>query len=248
MKILTLSILSFFFLPTPFVHAQVNFLPIVEETLELSFHEEGGTALSFEEERFLLLINRFRKELNLRPLKIEARLQAAATKHNVWMHETGRFGHYGPERKDTVGTRTQAEGIAPTFLTEEIIATGSFTGKDTFLQWFFSPSHLQSMIDDDLDHVGISRTGCDESRPHEEESCHWTVDFAELEDHSHDHSAQSQHEIFAKTSSLSAEDVLAAGEAVVGPLDNRKARFSLQIPAKEKVVDGWKAALDWLSP
>ena len=257
--------LVLFFLLASSAHAQNPFTDAIDEELREAQENSSsmlpsasvlkGTVLALqpEEQNFYVLINRFRAKLHLQPLRIDPRLETAATKHNRWMVSSGNFTHAGPDKEGTVGTRTADEGIAPTNLTEEIIATGSFSGKNVFLQWFFSPDHLGSMTDDDLNYLGISRTGCDESNPREEVNCYWTVDFAELDDlpvnSSQDQrQGQQQQQPWAKTSDLTETQVLAAGEAVAGPLDERKDDFSMQESTTDRVEEGLKQAIDWITP
>jgi Cysteine-rich secretory protein family len=55
----------------------------------------------------------------------------------------------------------------------ENVACGNSGAKETFLQWYFSASHLKNMVNPAFQHMGIARAGSgDENCPF-----YWTNDF-----------------------------------------------------------------------
>lgn len=170
-------------------------------------------SLSKDELDFLRIINLFRVNLSLTPLKVDQRLNDAAEGHSEWMMGKGILTHSGPGFTGTSATRVIAEGIDPNTLIGENIARGNYGAKETFLQWLYSPPHLLGMITPEYDHIGISRSDCDADQP---AYCFWTTDFAALNP-----AAETPEREFT------VEEVARAAEAVVGPLGEDRENISL---------------------
>ncbi len=165
---------------------------------------------SQEEARFVTTLNAFRLHLNLGTLKRDARLDEAARKHSEWMMNYNVLTHLGPRIGWGSGTRMMAEGVDPSTLMGENVARGSADAQETFRQWLFSPGHLLAMIAPEYDHIGVSRSDCQE-----EYECFWTSDFAQLNS-----GLESDREFLV-------EEVAQAAEKVLGPLGDSRTEISL---------------------
>ncbi len=165
-----------------------------------------------EERAFLNLINGFRTELKLSQLNTDSRLFDAAEGHAEWMAGKGLLTHSGPGILGSSGKRIYAEGVEQGTLVGENIARGSYSGKDTFIQWFFSPAHLGGMLNSKYTHIGIARRGCSEEL-NNSWYCFWVTDFADL-------SSVESSLVMGEEASYSDEALIQAAESVVGPLDS----------------------------
>lgn len=162
-------------------------------------------------------LNAFRRELGLRPLRQDARLSEAARKHSDWMQGIGYLTHVGPAFGGSSFSRAMAEGVPSEARIGENIARGNFSGRETFLQWLYSPSHLGEMIDAEYDHVGIARSDCDEESW---SGCFWTMDFGQFE----------EREESARL--ITRGEVVRAAEAVLGPLGNERSDITVTDPTE----------------
>jgi uncharacterized protein YkwD len=145
----------------------------------VSFAPEAVADPSYEETAFVVLLNRFRTSLHLHPLVSDDRLVDAARNHAYFMSNYHVLTHYGPKPWWGAAIRMRAAGIPSGFLTGENIARGNFNAKETFIQWFFSEEHLQAMLTDEYDHIGVAREGCESNV--DRGSCFWVTDFAQLQ-------------------------------------------------------------------
>ncbi|MBS1959918.1 MAG: CAP domain-containing protein [Bdellovibrionales bacterium] len=164
-----------------------------------------------EEAKFYNLLNQFRSNLKLKPLKSDDRLYLAASKHSDWMMGYHLLTHSGPNIGGTSYTRVIAEGVDTEGVIGEIIAMGNSTARATFKQWLFSPPHLMAMISPEYDHVGVARSDCEYGN-----DCYWTTDFAQL-----DTTGESDRE-------FTVEEVTRAAEMVLGPLGDQRTDISLE--------------------
>ena len=159
------------------------------------------------------LINGFRTELKLSQLKTDSRLFDAAEGHADWMAGKGLLTHVGPGLLGTCGKRIYREGVEKGTLVGENIARGSFSGKNTFIQWFFSSEHLGGMLNSKYTHIGIARRGCSEEL-NNAWYCFWVTDFA-------DFSSSENSFMMDEEATYSDEALIHAAESVVGPLDSK---------------------------
>lgn len=133
--------------------------------------------LSQEENQFYVLLNQFRSELGLSPVKIHVALQNAAKKHSEWMVDQNFLSHYGDQKK-TPYQRMTEEGYVKYTIMGENVACGNGDAVKTFRQWALSPGHLANMINPHFRHIGISRAGTgNEKCPY-----YWTNDFGSMAD------------------------------------------------------------------
>ena len=182
-----------------------------------------------QEERFVEIINEFRHNLNLQKLTPESRLQEAAEGHSMFMAKYHVCTHVGPRPWWGSYDRMYAVGIPRGTHTGEVVASGSYTAENTFIQWFFSEDHLQGMLTTDYDHLGVSRFGCESEE--DQNRCYWAVDFSALNDESREIQNQKQDQDQRQTDvPFTRLQIWNAAEAVVGPLDLDKKEAFLNPP------------------
>lgn len=109
------------------------------------------------------LINRARAGHGLRPLRVNAKLQAAAQGHASEMVAQNYFGHIGPSGSDPV-SRILAAGYVSdaTGLLGENIAVGASTlatPEAALKDWMAQPDHRANILDPDYTETGIGVTG-----------------------------------------------------------------------------------------
>jgi uncharacterized protein YkwD len=131
-----------------------------------------------EEKRFMDLINRFRTSLGLPSLQIHVTLQQVAASHSDWMADHGILTHYGPLDQLTPFERMRNAGYEHYTYAGENIACGNADALQTFIQWAYSPGHLENMLSPHFHHMGIARSGTGK------EQCpyYWTNDFGSFDD------------------------------------------------------------------
>jgi uncharacterized protein YkwD len=189
-------------------------------SLSQSFYYAPPTQViqpSAEETTFVQIINDFRANLRLQPVASDERLVDAAQNHALWMSYHHLLTHVGPKPWWKSSTRMYAAGIPYGTLVGENIARGSYSAKNTFIQWFFSPEHLEGMMTPEYDHIGVSREGCEPGDA--EWNCFWVTDFAELTE-----LPNAQAQLLTEPSK---EQIVEAAEKVIGPLDPKRKDFFL---------------------
>lgn len=95
-------------------------------------------------DRFLGLINAWRKENGKNVLAYDAKLDQAATGHSTWMQTTGNFSHTGADNSQFFKRCTQAGGSCDA----ENIAYGFTSAQQLFDMWKNSPGHNANMLGD----------------------------------------------------------------------------------------------------
>lgn len=197
-------------------------LSLILGNVQAQTQVETPVAPSAEEIAFLQIINDFRTELNLPALEIDPRLTEAANRHAQWMANKNFLTHAGPRIGWGSWTRMYAQGIEKGTLVGENIARGSFSAKNTFIQWFFSSIHLGGMLTADYTHVGISRRGCDGID--DQKYCFWVTDFADLSEPAVADEFQTSTcgKDHPKSYTYGDEHLIHAAEMVVGELDSEK--------------------------
>ena len=128
--------------------------------------------LDAEEQAFVTLINRYRRQHGLRPLTISNTLDASA----VWMSRdmaTKRYFSHTDSRGRTFDVRLRAFGYRRYTTMGENIAAGGTTAKEVFRLWKQSPSHNANMLKANYRVMGIARVKS-VRRPYR---WYWTNDF-----------------------------------------------------------------------
>jgi uncharacterized protein YkwD len=101
----------------------------------------------------LQLVNRFRAQYGLKPLKLNDQLNRTAQGHSDDMAERDYFDHVTPNGR-TVGDRATAAGYRWRTILENI-AAGQQDPAEVVAGWIGSPSHRHAMLESDIDDAGI---------------------------------------------------------------------------------------------
>jgi uncharacterized protein YkwD/uncharacterized protein YraI len=124
-----------------------------------------------EEQRFLSLINDYRKQNGVGPLQISASLSDAADRHSEDMDATGHIDHTMSDGT-TVPQNLQAFGYTGDTFGENI-AAGADTAQSAFQVWEQSPEHNANMLRGEFDAIGIARI----ADPNSQYGAYWTTIF-----------------------------------------------------------------------
>jgi uncharacterized protein YkwD len=144
----------------------------------LAGERSAASASSYDSEelKFLELINRYRADNRLGPLRLSDNLTVASERHSQDMaryrffaHTTAASSHY--PAGSWPWDRMRAEGYDYNTFMGENIATGYETAEEAFQAWRRSPSHNAAMLDSRYRVIGIARLRDAGSR------WYWTTDF-----------------------------------------------------------------------
>jgi uncharacterized protein YkwD len=118
----------------------------------LSDRDYSHTALDPEMAR--ALINEYRKEKGLKPLKLNAELTAAAKAHSRDLAKWDRISHYGSDGSNP-WDRVKRTGYHAR-LAAENVGTGQINFKEVLRGWEESPGHNKNLLLADATHMGIA--------------------------------------------------------------------------------------------
>jgi uncharacterized protein YkwD len=121
-------------------------------------------------QQVLALVNTARSEAGCGPVRLDPRLNAAASKHSTDMATNDYFSHTG-RNGSTFVTRIAAEGY-PTARSENI-AAGNATARATVTQWMNSAGHRRNILDCSAKDMGVGVA----SNPRSTYRTYWTQDF-----------------------------------------------------------------------
>jgi uncharacterized protein YkwD len=125
------------------------------------------------EVEFLQLVNAYRREHGVTPLKSSQTLTAASDHHSWSMGTYNYFSHdLAPENTNWSDNMTNHGYTANTWRAENIPA-GQVTAVEVFEAWKASPGHNSTMLSDKFNAIGIGRTYTEGSYY----SWYWTTDF-----------------------------------------------------------------------
>jgi uncharacterized protein YkwD len=116
----------------------------------------GNITLNAKEKQTLVLHNRARKDLGLRPLCADPRLTRAARSHSREMIGKDYFSHSSYDG-ESVGERLKRFGYDQSIHGENLAGgTGIYVKPDsTFQRWMNSPGHKANILDSRFRHVGV---------------------------------------------------------------------------------------------
>lgn len=133
-------------------------LPPVKSAKERPARASSGLKLAarptISERKLVSLINKQRTSRNLRPLKIDARLSAAAEKQARYQSGIGRMTHAGPGG-ETFADRIQQAGYVDTPIGENV-ARQAPNLKLLVRRWMRSPAHRENILLEGYRRTGIS--------------------------------------------------------------------------------------------
>jgi uncharacterized protein YkwD len=100
------------------------------------------------------LINAYRKEKGLKPLKLNPELTAAAKNHATDLAKWDRISHYGSDGSNP-WDRVKRTGYKAR-LTAENVGTGQIDFNEVMKGWKESPGHNKNLLMSDADHMGVA--------------------------------------------------------------------------------------------
>ncbi|MFM9940604.1 MAG: CAP domain-containing protein [Hyphomicrobiaceae bacterium] len=105
-------------------------------------------------ERALELINAYRKEKGLKPLKLNAELSNAAKNHSRDLAKWDRISHFGSDGSNP-WDRVKRSGYNAR-LAAENVGTGQVNFDEVMKGWKESPGHNKNLLLADAEHMGIA--------------------------------------------------------------------------------------------
>jgi uncharacterized protein YkwD len=136
----------------------------------LSDRDYAHTALDAETAR--KLINAYRKQKGLKPLKLNAELTAAAKSHSRDLAKWDRISHYGSDGSNP-WDRVKRTGYHAR-LAAENVGTGQVDFQEVLRGWEESPGHNKNLLLADATHMGIALV----QDPKSEFKSFWTLVIA----------------------------------------------------------------------
>ncbi|MCK5549712.1 MAG: CAP domain-containing protein [Hyphomicrobiaceae bacterium] len=118
----------------------------------LSDRDYSSTALSIDKARDI--INQYRRDKDLKPLKINAELTAAAKSHSRDLAKWDRISHYGSDGSNP-WDRVKRTGYRAR-LAAENVGTGQVDFNEVMRGWRESPGHNKNLLLADATHMGIA--------------------------------------------------------------------------------------------
>ncbi len=100
------------------------------------------------------IINQYRTENGLKPLKLNAELTAAAKLHSRDLSKWDRISHYGSDGSNP-WDRVKRSGYKAR-LAAENVGTGQIDFKEVMKGWKESPGHNKNLLLSDAEHMGIA--------------------------------------------------------------------------------------------
>lgn len=133
----------------------------------LAGRDYSSTKLEAETARDL--INKYRVQNGLKPLKLNAELSAAAKNHSRDLAKWDRISHFGSDGSNP-WDRVKRAGYNAR-LAAENVGTGQATIEEVFKGWRESPGHNKNMLLADAEHMGIALV----QEPQTEFKTFWTL-------------------------------------------------------------------------
>lgn len=127
---------------------------------------------SLDAEKARELINKYRKEKGLKPLKLDAELTAAAKAHSRDLAKWDRISHYGSDGSNP-WDRVKRTGYRAR-LAAENVGTGQVDFQEVLRGWEESPGHNKNLLLADASHMGIALV----QDPKSEFKSFWTLVIA----------------------------------------------------------------------
>jgi uncharacterized protein YkwD len=121
-------------------------------TGSLADRDYSATRLDAEAAREL--INKYRAQNGLKPLKLNAQLSAAAKGHSSDLAKWDRISHFGSDGSNP-WDRVKRAGYNAR-LAAENVGTGQATIDEVFKGWKESPGHNKNLLLADAEHMGIA--------------------------------------------------------------------------------------------
>jgi uncharacterized protein YkwD len=113
------------------------------------------TAVPFTTENALSLVNAYRGESGLSPLRVDAALMEAARRHSLAMQAAGRMSH---DVGEDFSTRLAAAGVVGRAAAENV-AWGQRSLSEVMEGWKRSPGHAANLRNGAVTRIGIAEAG-----------------------------------------------------------------------------------------
>jgi uncharacterized protein YkwD len=130
------------------------------------------SATHLDPDRARELINSYRRQKGLRPLKLNAMLTEAAKAHSRDLAKWDRISHFGSDGSNP-WDRVKRAGYAAK-LAAENVGTGQATIEEVIKGWQKSPGHDKNLLLADAEHMGIALV----QDPRTEFKTFWTLVIA----------------------------------------------------------------------
>ena len=127
------------------------------------------TQTKLDAERARDLINAYRKEKGLKPLKLNPELSNAAKNHSKDLARWDRISHYGSDGSNP-WDRVKRSGFNAR-LAAENVGTGQVNIDEVFRGWKESPGHNKNLLLSDAEYMGIALV----QEPKSEFKTFWTL-------------------------------------------------------------------------
>jgi uncharacterized protein YkwD len=114
----------------------------------------GSAKQAFDPATAQKLVNAYRAQKGLRPLKLNTRLSEAARKHSEDLAKSDRISHYGSDGSDA-WERVRKAGYGAR-VTAENVGTGQASLDEVFRGWQKSTDHNANLLLKDADEMGIA--------------------------------------------------------------------------------------------
>ncbi|NJM36170.1 MAG: CAP domain-containing protein [Rhodomicrobium sp.] len=108
------------------------------------------------------LVNAYRAQNGLKPLRLNTRLAEAATRHSEDLAKNDRISHYGSDGSDT-WDRVRRTGYEAR-MTAENVGTGQRSIAEVFRGWQNSPDHNANLLLKDAEEMGIGMVYSDKTQ------------------------------------------------------------------------------------
>ncbi|MFC4351107.1 CAP domain-containing protein [Fodinicurvata halophila] len=105
-------------------------------------------------ETLMDLVNEYREQADLPPVRLDAQLSRIAERHNSDMAERGYFAHCSPDG-DCLAERLQEQGYQARLWAENL-AAGQATPQDVLQAWHESPAHRKNLRLREATRAGLS--------------------------------------------------------------------------------------------
>jgi uncharacterized protein YkwD len=124
---------------------------------------------SLDAERARDIINQYRIDHKLKPLRLNAELTAAAKMHSRDLAKWDRISHYGSDGS-TPWDRAKRSGYKPRVAAENV-GTGQVSFEEVMRGWKDSPGHNKNLLMPEVEHMGIALV----QDPKTEFKSYWTL-------------------------------------------------------------------------
>ncbi|MEL6421361.1 MAG: CAP domain-containing protein [Pseudomonadota bacterium] len=119
-----------------------------------AFDHRDYSGTTLEVQRARQLINKYRAEKGLKPLKLNSQLARAAKNHSRDLAKWDRISHHGSDGSNP-WKRVARTGYNAR-LTAENVGTGQITIDEVFKGWQDSPGHNKNLLLADAEEMGIA--------------------------------------------------------------------------------------------